>query len=135
MPSSFFMASFFAFLDFFFLESFAMSSFFMESLFFIWSYFISSFFMSSCFMASPDCAKARAPNSMAVDISFTSMFLIGTSPVDCFWNCRPDSAGPGMRCGERGAVTGLRQPKLDETEKSRHQICTDGGDQRSTRKT
>jgi hypothetical protein len=35
-----------------------------------------------------------------------------------------------MGCGERKEVTGLLQERLQETEKSRHQICADGGDQK-----
>jgi len=62
---------------------------------------------------------------------------MNTSPVvELLWIRRPDSAGPGMRCVERMKVTGFQWPEIEEIkEKSRHQICADGGNQRSTRKT
>jgi hypothetical protein len=41
-----------------------------------------------------------------------------------------------MRCGERRKVTGFLWPEIEDIkEKSRRQICADGGNQRSTRKT
>jgi hypothetical protein len=72
-----------------------------------------------------------------VDISFTSVFFMDTHLlIELLRIYRPDSAGPGMRCREQRKVTGFQWQKIEEIkEKSRHQICADGGDQRSTRKT
>jgi hypothetical protein len=72
-----------------------------------------------------------------VDISFTSIFFMDTHLlIELLRIYRPDSAGPGMRCGEQIKVTGFLSPGIEANkEKSRHQICADGGNQRSTRKT
>jgi len=41
-----------------------------------------------------------------------------------------------MRCGGQMKVTGFLLSEIEEIkEKGRHQICADGGNQRSTRKT
>jgi len=40
---------------------------------------------------------------------------MNTSPlVELLWIRRPDSAGPGMRCGERMKVTGFLSPEIEE---------------------
>ncbi len=56
--------------------------------------------------------------------------LIGGFQLACAWHFAGDKR---MACGERNAVT-APVAKLEETEKNRHQVCADGGEQRSTRK-
>jgi hypothetical protein len=109
-------------------ESFAMSSFFMESPF-IWSLFIESVFVVSCFMVSLDCAKATAQNNIAADISFTNMCFINTSLLLGLVR-RLGAAISRGRAWDAGG-----EKKLQVTEKSRHQIFAEGGNQRRTRKT
>src|SRR6266478_1785733 len=79
--------------------------------------------MLSCFMASPDCARARAPNSIMVDISFTTIFFMNTSPlVGLLWIRRPDSAGPGMRCVDRMKVTEFLWPEIEADQRKKAAI-------------